>query len=131
MVREAITQLEVEVDPAGLFRNRSQLGQPATLPGQVELVRLGDQLRHPWQMEIVEGLDQRAHLQRAMEFVEAGRRGGERACVPLRPVLLGPLQVLLRQRHRFEPQVIGEAAPVSGRVLGQVDDIDLGQQPAD
>src|SRR4051812_21602482 len=76
--------------------------------GEVELVRLSEQLHDACQVVLTERGHDRLHLERAIEVLERLSRGSGGCGRAPRLVLLGPPRVLSGERRGLEEQIVGE-----------------------
>ena len=115
---------------SGICHHLSNACRAVTPRGQVELIRLADQLNHAIQVGVVDGPDVAEHLERCEVVVERVVGDFRLATAALRVVLLHAHAILARDVNGLEPQTAVEGANVFGGVLRYVDDPDFGESLA-
>jgi len=131
VVAEAVGEADADGEDVGVGGRCADVGLAAAAAGEVELVRLVDQLGDAGDGDLVEGDDGGCHVQVAQEAVQVVGVPAELGGPGPGLVLSGTVPVGRHERGGLEVGVGGEGPDVVVGVDGEVQDVDLGEHAAD
>ena len=102
--------------------------EPVPAPrGEVELIRLVDQLHHARRIDRVDGPDRRDHTETLLVVLERSCGFAQRLGAMASLILITALAIFIRERGRFEKRIAHDRCPIPGNILRQSDHIDFRQ----